>query len=85
MWFLEKHSQAHHVASVGARSLNYQWQSFAQKQLRYRAMASTATTKDVRNSLLKLAERFDAMADRREIRRAGVLTWISQTREVHRG
>ena len=36
------------------------------KANQYRAMASTATTKDVRDSLLKLAERFDAMADRRE-------------------
>jgi hypothetical protein len=36
------------------------------KATHHRAMAETATTDAVRISLLKLADRFDALADRRE-------------------
>jgi len=32
----------------------------------YRRMAATASMADIRNSLLKLADRFDALADQRE-------------------
>jgi hypothetical protein len=36
------------------------------KAMHYRGMASTATTAAVRDSLLKLAKRFEAMASQRE-------------------
>jgi hypothetical protein len=41
------------------------------KATQYRAMAGTATTEAVMTALLRLAERFDALADQRDVDRAG--------------